>query len=407
MLRTTAYEILTAVMLDRQYANLLLRKKLSHLSPKDKALVTQIVYGTLQHYRYIRYQYTGFLNNKLDARNKILIDMSVYQLFWLDKIPTYAIINEAVEISKTIKQGQYHQMVNGILRNIERQGKLSAPDFATEHSFEPWLLTMIAKQYSQPLMEQFAIASNQPSKVVLRVNTLKTTPEALLADEKFTPAQTSGALLYDGNIINTDYYTNGLVSIQDGGSQQVAPFTQVLPGQKVLDICAAPGSKTAHMADLMHNQGAIHAVELHPHRLELLKETMRRLGVTIVHPLCGDALQLTTWYQPHSFDIVVADVPCSGLGVLKRKPEIKHFITPQALDELVVLQAQLLEAAATMVKPGGKLVYSTCTINKKENSGQIVLFLKNHPEFTLDEERLIWPDNQENDGFYLARLVKT
>jgi 16S rRNA (cytosine967-C5)-methyltransferase len=407
MVRKLAYEILVAVIIDRQYANLLLRKRINHLSLKDRALITQIVYGTLQHYRYIRFQYQGLLKSNCDKRNKILLDMSVYQLFWLDKVPAYAIINDAVEISKSIKGGQYHQMVNGILRNLERQGQLISDDYTIEQSFEPWLLTMVEKQYNHELMRMFALSSNSPSKVVLRVNTLKTSLEDVLSNKLFTKAQAAMGVCYQGNIMESEYYHQGLVTIQDGGSQLVAPFSQVQPGMQVLDLCAAPGSKTAHLAALMENTGQITAIELHPHRILLLESTLTRLGVTNTIVRCGNALEVSQWYPINSYDLVVADVPCSGLGVLKRKPEIKQFITPANLDELVELQAKLLVEGAKMVKVNGTLVYSTCTINKKENSGQINQFIKQYPQFTLVEEQLIWPDQEENDGFYLARLVKT
>ncbi|MFV0254589.1 MAG: 16S rRNA (cytosine(967)-C(5))-methyltransferase RsmB [Erysipelotrichaceae bacterium] len=400
-MRKIVYKILLEVYKHKKYANLLLKNELKEVSEQDKALITNIVYGTIQNYRLIRYQYEDLLNQKTSTDLKVLLDMSVYQLLWLDKVPSYAIINEAVEIAKVRKQDKF---TNAILRKVLARGFIDTKDLSVKYSLPNWLILMIEKQYDKKYLQNFLALVNTQAKIHLRYNSLLTNKTELLKDQRFASGPLD-SLEYHGNIINTDYFKKGLVTIQDLSSQEVALFLQPQPNDRILDVCAAPGSKTTHLAMLMANKGEIIALDLYEHRIELLKQQLKKLKITNVSAIRMDALTLSENFELASFDKVLVDAPCSGLGVIRRKPDIKMFIEPKNLDELEILQFNLLQEAAKMLKIDGELVYSTCTINKKENSKLIQKFLNSHCNYQLVKEKEI-SLSENNDGFYLAKLRK-
>lgn len=401
--RLLAYQILSGVFLERQYANLLLRQKLTDVNDLDKSLVTQIVYGTIQYQRYLRFQYQDFVKHKLDERTLILLDMSVYQMVFLDKVPAYAAVNEAVDISK-----QFHTsaIVNGILRNFLRRGVLACDNIAIAYSFPDWIVKLFVSQYGREVAVDILKASNQSSRVMLRYNRLKVLKEDLLKDSNFSEGNSTDEVVYRGNILTTDYFKKGEVIIQDSSSQEVALVLDPKSGDKVLDVCAAPGTKTSHIAGLMNNQGEIIALDINRTRLDLLEKSLTRLGVECVKTMVLDAKLTNKNFEANSFDRILVDAPCSGLGVLKRKPEIKYFVTPKSMDELVTLQKEILAGVVGLLKIGGRLVYSTCTLNQKENQKQIANFIETYPEYQLETEKVIFPDEKNGDGFYIASLIR-
>ncbi|MGB4985787.1 MAG: 16S rRNA (cytosine(967)-C(5))-methyltransferase RsmB [Erysipelotrichaceae bacterium] len=401
--RQIAYQIIYEVVYQNQYANLMLRKRLNFFSSDEKKLITQIVYGTISNYDFLQYQYQNLVDNKLSNKVKTILNMSIYQMFFLDKVPDYAIINDAVEISKSINKGFYSKVVNAVLRSVQSQGLIDSDDLSIKYSFSPFIVKMLIKQYDLQTAQDILVASNLQSKVALRYNSLSN--GSFDENDFIKGTLAKNCYYYKGNIFQTNYLSEGVFTIQDEASQLVSEFMDPLPTDRILDMCSAPGTKTSHLSQLMNNEGEIIALELHEHRCVLIEETIDRLHLNNVVVLQMDSTKSKNEFQANSFDKILLDAPCSGLGVLKRKPEIKLHITPSSLDEIVLLQKDLLDNAAVLLKNDGILVYSTCTINKKENDKQISRFLANYPNFILIEDRLVLP-SKDNDGFYMAKLKK-
>lgn len=413
MARKTALEILIRYEKEGSYLNILLndRLKQNHLSRKDKDLVTRLVYGTIQNKLYLEYLLEPYIKDKkVKTKERMLLLMSLYQLNYLDKIPEYAIIHEAVALCKN----QYtKKFINAILRNYTRNPKRSIDDLdplkrlsiETSHPF--WMVAMLKKQYGFSITKKICEENNDIPTLAARVNTLKTSKAALLEDKELRPGYISeDAILFSkGNIASSTYFKQGLVTIQDESSQLVAHFLHPRPNQKVLDMCCAPGSKTSHLAAIMENTGEIIACDLFEHKIKLVKDNNRRLGVKNVTCYVQDATKLKDVFSSQSFDRILLDAPCSGLGVLKRKPEIKYHDS-NVMDELIPLQLKLLENAYYLLKKNGRMVYSTCTLNKKENTGVIQQFLKKHPDMEIIEEKTIFPYLYHSDGFYMCKLKK-
>ncbi len=410
--REIAFSMLNDICLHNTYSNLLLRKELNKAKEQDKGLITQIVYGTLQNYRLCRYQWEDLVKKLPSDDICVLLDMSIYQLFYMDKVPAYAIINEAVEITKKSIHPKMAKMVNAVLHQAERRKEREVIGnevkmLAIKTSHPEWIVSMWKAQYGMDVAEKICYANMETKPNAARVNTWKTSKEKLLAqDGRFHEGYMSkDALLYDGSIAETSSYEQGLISIQDEASQLIARIVDPQPDEEILDVCSAPGTKANHMAELMQNKGHIVCGDLHPHRVELIREGAKRLGITIMEPMVMDATELAE-IKGQMFDRVLCDVPCSGYGVLARKSDIKYHMKSEDMDTLIPIQKKILSKSAEHVKPNGILVYSTCTLNKKENEKQIQAFLKEHDDFMLVEERTIFPFEAHSDGFYMAKLQR-
>lgn len=399
--RSIAYDCLCKIILEGQYANLMMRKALDKVSDKDKGLVTQIVYGTLRNYRLCRFQWVDLTTKSCAKPIAILLDMSVYQLFFMDKVPTYAILNEAVECAPKSSKG----FVNAILRKVEIRGKQESSDIGIQTSHPDWLLNLWTSHYGKEMMLEIVKGNNLDAQVVGRINTLKCSKEELEKMEGIHFLDDT-ALIADFNLVQSDLFQEGKIVIQDESSQQVVKMMDLKEGSRVLDCCSAPGTKTSQIAMMLNNTGEIIANELHEHRAKLVREAMEKLGVTNTIVLHEDATKLNTRLEQESFDVILVDAPCSGLGVLRRKPEIKSKIQPENIDEIVELQKNILNSVHSLLKKEGILVYSTCTINKKENEKQIQQFITSHPEYKICCENTIFPLESTKDGFYMAKLLK-
>ncbi len=404
-MRKIVWEILVEVFVNRQYSNLLLRKRLEDLSDVDKGLATTIVYGTIQNYRYLNYQFSGLVKANLDKEISVLLMMSIYQFYFLDKVPDYSVVDEAVKIAKDYKQGGYKNLVNAVLRNVLRQKELKSDDLGIKYSFPSYLVKMFESQYGREKTIEILENSNKPSSINLRYNPLKISDSELLKDPKMSLVNRM-QVKYDGNILKTLYLKKGQIVIQDESSQEVAYFVEPSKNDRIYDMCAAPGTKTSQIAALMENQGEIIAGDVHQHRVELMDGAFERLGIKNVKTMMLDGTKAVEQFGEKYFDKVLIDAPCSGLGVLRRKPEIKVFINPKNIDELVSIQAQLLEVGSKLVKDGGYLIYSTCTLNTKENQRQLSNFLEKHPEYIMEKEKEIIIGDNDGDGFYIARLKR-
>lgn len=411
--RQLAHTILCDVILDGQYANLALKQRLKEVQEIDQSLVTALVYTTLQNHRYLRSLWTNFVDRLPKSKTSILLDMACAQLVLFDKLPAYAVLSETVEMAKHTDMGYASKMVNAVLRKVLAQGKVelhgvdAIDTFALNHALPTWVYSLWIKQYGEERAQSIAQALLSHAHVSARINTLKVKPEEILKDPQLHVSSLHPlSVHYDGNLVHTAWVKEGQLWLQDEASALVSSFVDAHEGMNVLDVCSAPGSKAAGLACSMNNTGKITAVELHPQRAKLIDQLMQVTGVKIVQTLTEDAQTLDNVLPEASYDRILVDVPCSGLGVLRRKADIKLRITPQQLDELERLQKSILEGVYSLLKVNGMMVYSTCTLNKKENEHQIKHFMKAHPEFELLEERTVFPDEVGSDGFYMAKLKR-
>lgn len=402
---------------DGSYLNLTLNSCLNEyfFSREDADFLTRLVYSVKSHEITLMYGMQPVISNK-KIRNfeKWVLMIAYCQMVYFDKVPDYAIINESVAMVKKKRGHKVAGFINVLLRQLTNYKEITIDEndpflqMSIAYSQPLWLVKMLSKQYGSSTAKEIFSAFQEIPPLAARVNTLKTTREAILNDY---PNLKAGKLCQDavlflsGNIAHHPLFKNGLVSVQDEASQMVARFLDVQDGMKVLDMCAAPGSKTCHLASLMHNTGEIHAYDLHEHKIELIKSNAKRLGCTNIIARAYDATHLLEIEEPESFDAVLLDGPCSGLGVLARKPEIRYRDS-SAMDDLIRIQYELLKTSEKMLKKGGIMVYSTCTLNKKENEKNIERFLESHPWMALEEQRTILPMEYHSDGFYMAKLVK-
>lgn len=411
--RCLAFQMLKEICVEKKYSNLVLRNKLSLGKSIDKGLITQIVYGTLQNYRLCRYQWIAYVKQLPAADICILLDMSVYQILYMDNIPTYAVVHETVALAKQQIHQKYANLINAVLHKVDQNGAIAVKGkeediVGIETSHPTWLVNMWKAQYGWDIAKKICKSDMETKPHVARVNTWRTTKDALMEkDNRFERGHCcEEALIFHGtSIAQTAFYKEGLVSIQDEASQIVAHIVDPQPFEKILDVCSAPGTKSNHMAELMKNKGEIICGDIHAHRVTLIEQGAKRLGITIMKPMVMDATNLNE-VKEMEFDRVLCDVPCSGYGVLARKSDIKYHMRSADMDTLIPLQQTILETSSKHVKGGGVLVYATCTLNKKENEKQIANFLTRNTAFYLDIEKTIFPFTNHTDGFFVAKMIK-
>ncbi len=396
-MRKWLWKALDEVVNKEVYSNLYLRNHLHEVSERDRALATRIFYGTIQNYRYCRACWSKFVKNKVNDKMDVLLTMSTYQLLFLDKVPSYAIVNDAVNIAKKINV-KYAGLTNAVLHKVKH---IETKDVALKYSLPDWLYKMWVSQYGQEQALIMAKASVNILPFYVRRNVLKTEVEDFSSSE-FLCVKDPLYIYTQNDYFHHPYYQKGYMSAQDEGSFAIARFVDPKENEKILDCCAAPGTKTMAMAEMMYNKGHIDSFDLHAHRKDLIESDAKRLGIDIVHAGVQDA---TKFKSSVLYDRILCDVPCSGYGVLSRKPDIKLRMLPEDMDTLIPLQYAILNNVCQYVKEGGIIVYSTCTMNKKENEKQIQRFLKEHDMFRLVDEVNIFSDSKQ-DGFYMAKLVR-
>nr|WP_238358159.1 16S rRNA (cytosine(967)-C(5))-methyltransferase RsmB [Cohnella zeiphila] len=408
--REAALRVLERVEREGAYSGLELNRVLTEagLKPQDAALATELVYGTIQR--------LGTIDDVLAARVKgwprkiepwvrCLLRMSYYQLRWLDRVPAHAVTDEAVRLAKKRGHAGIAGLVNGVLRGILREGVVPPPpagldaaeSIALEHSHPRWLVARFIAAYGEAAAEAICAANNEPPRASVRVNPLRADRDELLAamaaegidaaPSRLAPAGIVASRA--GSLAATPWYRDGLFTVQDESSMLVAAVAAPPPGGRALDCCAAPGGKTTHLAELMEGRGEVIANDIHPHKEELIARQAERLGLTNVRTTVGDAAELAGKFPAGSMDVVLLDAPCSGFGVIRRKPEIKWNKTEADIAALSELQRSLLEKASGLVRPGGVLVYSTCTIAPEENEETVRHFLAANPDFSLSGD---WPE---------------
>ncbi|MDO4378862.1 MAG: 16S rRNA (cytosine(967)-C(5))-methyltransferase RsmB [Erysipelotrichia bacterium] len=395
--REVAWKCLCKIIVEKQFSNIVLKNCV-----QNTPLVTQLVYGTLRNYRLCRYCWSKYIDKMPNNKVSILLDMAVYELLLLNK-PEYATVNEAVTIVAKNNGGNYRGLVNALLHKVNKKDMENLPlEVITSHP--DWLVAMWKKQYGEEKCREICYADLRDGRVTLRVNTLLTDREGLLKDDLFSAGKVENSLYYQGNVLETAYFKENKVIIQSFSSQLAVETLKVKDNSEVLDLCAAPGSKSIQIAMDMHNTGRVVANDIYSFRCKMIEENAQKYGLNNIETCCHDGREIFEYYKEHSFDYVLLDAPCSGLGTLRHKPEIKITTVGKDIDDLIVLQRQLLQSAALMLKKGGFLLYSTCTLNKKENEKQVEQFLLANSNFRLISSRTIFPGEYDSDGFYVAKM---
>lgn len=409
-IREQALETLLRIDYEGAYSNLEIRQVLSKQSMKDedRRLYLNIVYGCLQNQLYLDYiimQNSSRTVKKLHKEVSEILRMAIYQLYFLDKIPAYAIVNESVKLAARI-QPQAKGFINGVLRNIIRKIETDGKAFRFEswsnekealsirYSVPLWIVHKYYETFGKQTAEAIIPLLNERPPFTIRCNTLKTTRADLLEQFKKLGVEAVPGLLspeavqlhnlgvFENSITENALFREGFFAIQDQAAMLAVERLNPEPGQRVLDMCAAPGTKTTYLSQRMNNSGEIIGRDVFASRLKLISQAARRMHCTNITLQLQDGCELLS-QDREAFDKILLDAPCTGLGVIRRKPEIKYHSTKEGRRELVKTQEKLLENAAFYLKPGGELLYSTCTINKDENEHQIAKLLKKCPDLKI------------------------
>jgi len=438
--RRLAWEVLCAVE-DGAFGDAALARRLgvTHLETRDRALATRLVYGTLAWQGFLDYVIEAFARPpaRLDPPIRTLLRLALFQLAKLSRVPDFAAVDTAVELSKDFRAGAASGMVNAVLRRYLREGsQLPLPSRDTDLagflsvslSHPRWLVERWLQEFGPSETEALLGANNEPAPTVLRVNRLRAGPEEVLRrlGEDGVGGRQSGAspdgivLDHGGDPALLPGFEDGLFTSQGEASQLISFMLGVEPGDRVLDACAAPGGKATYIAELVRDEGEVIAVDKDAHGLSHLEQSARRLGLRCLHTVRSDASEYARAGED-PFTAVLVDAPCSGLGTLRQHPEIKWRRTPESVRQISMTQQSLLQGVAGLVRPCGGLVYATCTLMREENENVVERFLASHDNFALSDPRPFLPPGARGfvdeagffrtsphrdgmDGFFAARL---
>lgn len=417
--RRTALDALCRVSVGEGYSNLVLDAALKEagLSPADSGLAAALFYGTLERRITLDYYLKDLATGRLSPYVREALRLGLYQILYMEKIPDAAAVSETVELVKHSREGRAAGLCNAVLRNAARQkDRLTPPEgddpeaLCVRYACPAWLVQNLIGDYGLAFAKRFLEDALKPPPVYIRANTLRISPEKLverLRQEGLSAevGPLEGCIRLDGagTVEKNPLYAAGLFHVQDAASQFCAALLDPRPGERTLDLCAAPGGKSFTLAQRMENRGGLISCDLHEQRVRLIRKGAERLGITCLSARQNDG----TLYNPAlpedgagGFDKVLCDVPCSGFGIIRRKPDVKYKV-PDSLKGLPVLQLSILENGSRYVKPGGRLVYSTCTLRRSENQKVCGRFLKAHPEF-VPEGRTGFRSalNDDPAGFY-------
>lgn len=421
--RRIAYLTLMDVETKQSYSNLALNHHIISGKPDAPAFVRELVYGVLENKMYLDYiieQYVKTPVRKMKASDLMVLRMGIYQLKFLDGVPEYAAVNESVDLAKRYCKGR-EGFINGVLRSFLRSGKeVELPDRAKDevqylsikYSYEPWIVELWLEQYAADFVEELLAAGNLTPDLVIRVNFIKTTRDDLKKRIIAKGYKAEDGLLckealhVEGRgLLGGRLYNSGMFSVQDESSILAVNMLDPQPDETVIDVCAAPGGKTLAIAEKMRNRGTVTAWDIYKRKLAIIDKEAKRLGITIVTTRTWDATRVDS-SMVEKADRVLVDAPCSGLGVVRRKPEIKYKKRSSEIDELPKKQLAILSASSKYVKPGGTLLYSTCTISPYENQQVVKDFLKRNPSFSKVEELQLLPNINNTDGFFICKMKK-
>ena len=421
--RKTAYQTLLDVESKKAYSNIALNHKIAVNKPSTPAFVRELVYGVLERKLTLDYYIDQLLTEGIDSLKTpeiTILRMGIYQLGYMEKVPEYAAVSECVDLAKKYCKGRAG-LINGVLREYQNKKiylTLPARDedeikyLSIKYSYAPWIIELWLKYYSMSFVEQLLEAGNQTPPLTVRANWLKIRKEDLkkafrergfeVEDGKLA----QNALNVKGSkVLDSELYRYGLFTPQDESSMLVSEKIGVKQGDLVMDVCAAPGGKTTAIAERMNNTGKIIASDIYRRKLDLVDKEALRLGITNIETRSWDATRVDSTMVKKA-DKVLVDAPCSGLGVVRRKPEIKYRELSEDIMMMPKKQADILSASSSYVKPGGTLVYSTCTINPEENEKIIDQFLKRNRDFEKVERTLLLPNVNGTDGFFICVMKR-
>lgn len=425
--------ILMEVTKENGYSHLVIRavlEKYQYLDKKERAFITRVAEGTIQYMielDYIIDQFSKVKVNKMKPVIRNILRMSVYQLKYMNSVPASAACNEAVKLARKKGFGSLSGFVNGVLRNISRNmEQLTYPDvdknpveaLSIRYSMPEWIVEQWLSDYGRVQTEEMLSAFLTETPITIRANQNKITPEQLrerLAAEGVKADSLDHdkypELAYAFTISGFDYlnglssFREGLFYVQDISSMMVAEYAAPKAGDICIDVCAAPGGKSIHLAEKLQGTGHVEARDLTDQKVMLIQENITRHQLTNITAKRWDATLLDEEAKEKA-DIVIADLPCSGLGVLRKKTDIKYRMSSSQQKELIALQRNILDTVHAYVRPGGTLIYSTCTIHRGENEENVAWFVEKHPEFKVAAMKQMFPEKSVGDGFFIAKLLR-
>ena len=428
--RTTALGALIACRKTGAWSDGILKDYLrrDRLDARDAALAAQLCYGVVQNRMLLDFYLAGFVRGALSKLQPVVLDilrLGAYQIVLLDRIPDSAAVNEAVEQGKRYANPRAAGLINGVLRSLARSKDHlpEPPDLATRYSHPAALTALLEKNVGRQWLEPLLRSDNEAPPTTVQVNSLKTTAAALAAQwaqegvEAEPHPWMPGCFLlrHTGSVEQLAAFRRGEILVQDAAARLAVTAAGLRPGMTVLDCCAAPGGKSFAAAMDLENRGTIYSCDIHPHKAALIEKGAARLGISVVRPMVQDGAQFRPEWEG-AMDAVLCDVPCSGLGVIRKKPDIRYKDL-SALEGLPAVQRRILWNVCRYVKPGGVLLYSTCTLLRRENEEMAAAFLAEHPEFAAEEMALpealgesrpamltLLPCRHQCDGFFLAKL---
>ncbi len=422
--RKTAYLSLVDVESKRAYSNLAINHQIIINKPNSHSFVRELVYGVLENKLLLDHYIDQLVKNgigSLKTPELNIIRMGIYQLGYMDSVPEYAAVNESVVLAKKYCRSK-SGLVNGVLREyLNKKLQLSLPDrsedevkyLSVKYSYAPWIVELWLEYYSTDFVESLLAAGNETPPMTVRLNWLRVMKRDLinkLREKNYEVEEgklCQNALNIKGSrILSTDMYKLGMFTPQDESSMLVAEKLDPKHGETVMDVCAAPGGKTTAIAERMNNTGRIIASDIYRRKLDLIDKEAKRLGIINIETRSWDATRVDSSMLQKA-DRVLVDAPCSGLGVVRRKPEIKYKELTEEMELLPKKQLAILSASSGYVKPGGRLVYSTCTVNPKENERVVEAFLKKNPAFEKIERTLLLPNVNGTDGFFICVMERS
>lgn len=438
--RLAAMEIVEEIDKGGAYSTILFNRRVKELGldDLDRGLMTELVYGTLQRKLTLDYYMQPYVKGKLQSWVRNLLRTAFYQLIYLDRIPDHAVLFETVEIAKKRGHKGLGNLVNGILRAFLRNPRPKLEEIepvnqglSIQYSMPVWLVDRFLEDYGLDKTEAILSSLLNPPFMAARIQDLSESREQVIADLEAEGFKAWPSEVYDRGIriasrsvVTSKLFEQGRITIQDESSMLVAALGAIEPQDLVLDACAAPGGKTTHMASFISEEknGKIIALDIHKHKVKLIEENAERLHVNQnIQAQVLDARKAYEIFEPQSFDKIFVDAPCSGLGLMRRKPDIKYSKKAEDITKLHDIQVEILNSLADLVKKGGRLIYSTCTLTSEENSRTVSRFLQAHPDFTI-EPIIEWPHLEKciqadgsiqllpqdfgTDGFYICRLKR-
>ena len=417
--RALVLEMLLAVNEEGQYSHLVLRDvldKYQYLGKQERAFLTRLMEGTLERQLTLDYVIDQFSKTRVKKMKPLirnLMRMSVYQIMYMDSVPDSAVCNEAVKLARKRGFSGLSGFVNGVLRSVARGWReVRFPNLSVTYSMPEWIVDIWTENYGEEKTRQILEGLTAENRLTIRTNLSAVTPEELVNKLKSEGVTVHAVpeLPYAFEISGLDYlaglksFKEGLFYVQDVSSMLVAETAAPKKNDYVIDVCAAPGGKSTHMAELLQGSGMVEARDLTEMKVELIRENISRMGFENIRAVQQDATCFDADSEEKA-DVLIADLPCSGLGVLAKKTDLKYKMNPETETEVAALQREILNAVCRYVKPEGTLMYSTCTISRTENEENAGWFAEKHPEFDLEWEKQIFPSDI-TDGFYIAKFIR-